>query len=78
MATMIKLRLLPHAKTLAAVENLPGLKGLALDQRFGVVCIDPKQGLCVVRTDAVDDLERRRKLSPEILEVYGDVRISTT
>jgi hypothetical protein len=78
MAVMIKLQLTPPMATLEAVEQLAGLKGLSLDQRFGIVAINPKEGLYVVRTEAVNDLEARKHLSPEILEAYGDVRISTT
>ena len=78
MSVMLKLRLLPHTATLDAVQGLPGLKNLNLDPRFGVVGINPKEGLYVVRTDSVNDLEERQRLSPEILEAYGDVRISTT
>jgi hypothetical protein len=78
MAVMIKLRLPAHAATLDTVQSLPGLKDLPLDRRFGVVGINPRDGLYVVRTDRVTDLEERRRLSPEILEAYGDVRISTT
>ena len=44
----------------------------------GVVCIDPKTSTYVVRTDSVEDLDNRRRLSPEILGAYGDVRISAT
>lgn len=78
MAVMIKLKLSTHTATLDTVQRLPGLKDLALDPRFGVVRINPKEGLYVIRTESVNDLERRRHLSPEILEVYGDIRISTT
>jgi hypothetical protein len=77
MAVMIKLDLPATATTLEAVKQLPGLQGLALDSRFGVVSISPREHLYVVRVDSVDDLEQRRALSPEILGVYGDVRIST-
>jgi hypothetical protein len=42
------------------------------------VGINPKEGLYVVRTDQMNDLEARRRLSPEIIEAYGDIRISTT
>ncbi len=78
MAVMIKLRLPPHTATLDAVQRLRGLKDLTLDPRFGVVGINTKEGLYIVRTDSVNDLEERRRLSPEILEAYGDIRISTT
>lgn len=77
MTVMIKLHL-PNSSSLEMVQQLPGLKDLALDSRFGVVPISPKESLYVVRTEAVSDLELRKQLSPEILEVYGDVRISTT
>lgn len=77
MSTMIKLRLSAPA-TLDAIQQLPGLKGVALDSRFGVVPISPKEGLYVVRADAVPDLDSRKQLSPEILEAYGDVRVSST
>lgn len=76
-SVMIKLRL-PVAPSFEVVQQLPGLQGIALDRRFGVVPISPKEGLYVVRTEDVPDLEPRKKLSPEILEIYGDVRISTT
>ena len=78
MAVMIKLCLPSGQATLSAVEQLPGLAGVKLDQRFGLVGIDPRASLFVVRTDSIDNVDSRRKLSPEILEVYGDTRISTT
>lgn len=78
MAVMIKLRLPAGVATLDAVQSLAGLKDLSLDSRFGVVGINPKEGLYVVRTESVNDLEARQKLSPEIIEAYGDIRISTT
>jgi len=78
MATLIKLRLPPSRQQLTDVQALPGLVGLHLDPKFGVVCISPRESLCVVRADSVDQLDRRQQLSPEILGVYGDVRISPT
>lgn len=78
MSSMIKLRLASPSNTFASVQQLPGLAGLSLDPGFGLVCIDPRQGLYVVRTGHLDDLDRRRAVSPEILGGYGDVRISTT
>jgi hypothetical protein len=78
MAIMIKLRLPETLRELASVQALPGLADLPLDPRFGLVCISPHESLYVVRTAAVDDLRRRRQLSPEIIEAYGDVRISSS
>jgi hypothetical protein len=78
MATMIKLHLPGAPANLAQVQKLPGLSDLTLDPHFGLVSLNPRDCLYAVRTDYVDDLDRRRRLSPEIVEAYGDVRISTT
>jgi hypothetical protein len=78
MAVMIKLRLPGPAMDFESVQTLPGLADLPLDPRFGLVPIRPRDALYVVRTDLMDDLDRRRRLSPEIIEAYGDVRISPT
>jgi len=75
MSVMIKLRL-DSATDFASLQRLPGLQGVILDSGFGLVCINPKDKLFVVRAKGLTDLEQRRKLSPEILEVYGDVSIS--
>jgi hypothetical protein len=72
---MIKLRLPGPERDLESVQALPGLANLTLDPGFGLVLISPRESLYVVRTDHVDDLDRRRRLSPEIIEAYGDVRI---
>lgn len=78
MSIMIKLRIPAHLATLENVQSLPGLQDLTLDPKFGVVGISPKENLYVVRTDQISDLESRRQQSPEIIEVYGDIRISST
>ena len=78
MAVMIKLRLTGPTRDFERVQALPGLAGLRLDPRFGLVPIRPRDSLYVVRTDRIDDLDRRRRLSPEIIEAYGDVRVSST
>lgn len=78
MATMIKLRLPVARASWDHVRRLPGLAGVRLDERYGLVPINPKESLFVVRADALDDLPKRRELSPEIEGAYGDVRISTT
>ena len=77
MATMIKLRLPASTRDITSVQALPGLSDLPLDRQFGLVPINLGESLYVVRTEAVDDLERRRELTPEILGAYGDVRISS-
>ena len=77
MAVMIKLRLPEPTMDFESVQALPGLADLPLDPKFGLVPIRPRDSLYVVRTDLMDDLNRRRRLSPEIIEAYGDVRISS-
>jgi hypothetical protein len=75
---MIKLQLTKQAKSLSNVQAMPGLADVPLDERFGLICINPRDELYVVRTNqGIENLNRRRQLSPEILDVYGDVRIST-
>ena len=78
MAVMIKLRLPDSVRDFASVQALPGLVDLALDPKFGLVPLSPRDSLYAVRTDAIDNLDHRRRLSPEIVEAYGDVRISST
>jgi hypothetical protein len=78
MAVMIELRLPGPISDFESVQALPGLAGLPLDPRFGLVPIDPRDSLYAVRTDSLDNLDRRRRLSPEIIQAYGDVRISST
>jgi hypothetical protein len=78
MAVMIKLQLPGPTRDFESVQALPGLAGLPLDPGFGLVRIRPQDSLYVVRTEHMDDLDRRRRLSPEIIEAYGDVRISST
>ena len=77
MATMIKLRLTDPNVTLDQVRALPGMDGLDVDESYGLICVSPKRQLFVVRVKEVHDIEQRKMASPEILEAYGDVRIST-
>jgi hypothetical protein len=78
MAVTIKLRLPGSNRDFESVQALPGLAGLPLDPSFGLVLIRQRDSLYVVRTDHIDDLDRRRRLSPEIIQAYGDIRISST
>ncbi len=77
MAVMIKLKLPEQVHDVEKVQALPGLAGIEIDPEFGLVPIDPRESLYVVRAVSMDDLERRRSLSPEIVGAYGDVKIST-
>lgn len=80
MAVMIHLQLPSDRASFATISQLPGLSGLALDPNYGrtgVVCIDPARGYYIVRAASFDEPERRKALSPEIVETFGDLRIST-
>lgn len=76
MPVMIKLMLPKHRANFSGVQTLPGLAGLDLDESFGLVPIEPSKGLYVVRSAGVDDLQRRKEASPEIVEVSGDIEIA--
>jgi hypothetical protein len=78
MGAMIKLRLDSPTSDFSSVQKIAGLADVPLDPKFGLVCLDPKNQLFAVRADHVSDWERRRDISPEILGVYGDTRVSTT
>ncbi len=76
MTTTIKLKLSGDRATFAQVKELPGLAGLELDEGFGLVCVSGRQRLYCCRTDStVDNVERRRHLSPEVLQFYGDILV---
>ena len=76
MPIMIKLKIIKHKPTLNYVRSLPGMKGLEIDESYGLICISPKKNLFIVRVKEIDNLEERKKASPEILNGYDDVRIS--
>ncbi len=78
MSAMIKLRLDTPTTDFSSVQKIAGLADVPLDPEFGLVCLNPENHLFAVRADNVSDWERRREMSPEILGVYGDIRVSTT
>ncbi len=77
MPVMIKLKIIKPNPTLSYVRSLPGIKGLDIDQSYGLICISPKKNLFIIRAKEIDNIEERKEASPEILSAYGDVRIST-
>ncbi|MEM9275460.1 MAG: hypothetical protein AAGA80_21210 [Cyanobacteria bacterium P01_F01_bin.143] len=77
MPVMIKLKIIKPNPTLGYVRSLPGIKGLDIDQSYGLICISPKKNLFIIRAKEIDNVEERKEASPEILNVYNDVRIST-
>lgn len=78
MKSLIKLRLSKDLATFESVQRLHGLHDVELDSEYGLVCINPKENLYVVRAEMFNRLEERQKMSPEILGGFGDIRISTT
>lgn len=73
---MIKLRLEKERASFSEVRNIPGLDSVQLDEDYGLICIDPAEDLYVVRTTPDScDLGRLQDI-PEVIQVYGDIRIS--
>ncbi len=72
---IIKLQLVPPNNTLEHVRHIRGLDGLDIDENYGVVSISPKRGLYVIRVSDDIDINKIRSL-PEVMGVYGDVRIA--
>jgi len=77
MSVMIKLQLSEDERDFNPVQALGGLDGIQLDADFGLVLIDPRKSLYVVRAAEIDNVDARKKISPQIIDAYGDVRISS-
>lgn len=77
MGVLIKLRLEKTNATIGYVSELPGMHGLELEREYGLIPISPKENLYVVRVASYDRPDERKKQSPEIVQHYGDIKIST-
>ena len=66
MSVMIKLKLEP-VETFQEVAGWSEFRNVALDEKFGIVCIKPSEHLFVVRADKFEDVELKRKSNPKIL-----------
>ena len=75
MDVMLKLKLPPELQNFQAVQKLDGLADLSMDNHFGLVCIDPKQRLFVVRVCEIDRVDERKNICPHLVDTYGDQRI---
>ncbi len=72
---MIKLKLDRPNNTLDYVHHIRGLEELDIDEDYGIVSIDPKHGLYVIRVIGEIDADKVRALSM-VRGVYGDVRVA--
>ncbi len=72
---MIKLKLDRPNSTLDYVRHIRGLDEVDIDEDYGIVSIDPKHGLYVIRVIGEIDTNKVRALSM-VRGVYGDVRIA--
>ena len=72
---MIKLELDRPNNTLSYVRQISGLDELNIDEEYGVVPIDPKRGLYVIRVIGEIDADKVRALNT-VRGVYGDVRVA--
>lgn len=72
---IIKLQLSTSNNTLEHVRHIRGLDGLDIDEDYGLVAINPKRGLYVIRVVGDIDVNKIHAL-PEVKGVYGDVRVT--
>jgi len=72
---MLKLKLTPELQNFQVVQQLRGLSDLEMDKNFGLVQVDLKQQLFVVRVRKVDRVDERKRLCPHLVQTYGEQRI---
>ena len=72
---IIKLKVDEPNNTLSYIRRIAGLDELKIDEDYGVVPIDPKHGLYVIRVLGEIDADKVRALSI-VRGVYGDVRVA--
>jgi hypothetical protein len=73
---MIQLKLEPGENSFAFVKNLEGIKGLSIDDDFGLVCTSPKRHLYTIVAIGNVDRELLMDIQPRVQGVYGQVKIS--
>ena len=72
---MIKLKLEQPHNTVNDVRRIGELDELNIDEEYGVVPIDPKHGLYVIRVRGEVDANKLRALGI-VRGVYGETRVS--
>jgi hypothetical protein len=75
MHVMLKLKLPPELQSYQAVQQLRGLNDLEMDEGFGLIQVDVKERLFVVRVREIDRVDERKKLCPYLVQTYGEQRI---
>ncbi len=77
MRYLITLYLEPPDNNLDYVKQLQGLKGLEIDNAYGLVLISPKRNLYTIRASGDVEPESLMSMHAEIKGIYPDTRIST-
>ncbi|MCF6148327.1 MAG: hypothetical protein E3K37_06680 [Candidatus Kuenenia sp.] len=76
MRYLITLHLQPGENTLPYAKQLSGLKGLEIDEDYGLVPISPKRNLYTIRVTGDIDPDKLMSVQPEVKGVYADIKIS--
>lgn len=75
MPYLITLHLPPPRGSLQQVKQLAGLKGVEIDEDYGLVLISPRRHLYTIRVTGPVDADQLMAEQPEVKGVYPDVRI---
>jgi hypothetical protein len=73
---LLTLVLKPEQSSLEKVKGFSGLRGVEIDEKFGVISISPEENLYVIRVSYDSDPDRLISRQPEVKGVYGDARIA--
>lgn len=76
MRYLITLHLPPPRDTLQQVKQFPELKGVEIDEDYGLVLISPKRHLYTIRVTGPLDADKLMAGQPEVKGVYPDVKIA--
>ena len=74
--SMIKLELAPGEADLSRVKGLDGIKGLYVDEDYGLICISPKRSLYTIRVAGKVDRDSLMTVQSRVKGVYGEMQIS--
>ena len=74
--SMIKLELEPGEASLSHVQGLEGIKGLNVDEDYGLICISQKRRLYTIRIIGNVDRHTLMAVQSRVKGVYGEIQIS--
>ena len=74
--SMIKLELEPGEASLSHVQGLEGIKGLNVDEDYGLICISQKRRLYTIRIIGNVDRHTLMAVQSRVKGVYGEIKIS--